>query len=322
MPRYLRLLQINLGRRKAAHDMAFMTAAEKQIDIIVTSEPNKKIIKGRGWIADQSGDVAIYLRNNCLTIYRIKKGKGMLSIDLEIGRIICCYISPNSTVQHFEQFMDTICEDIKTIGGGTILMGDFNAKSPTWGAPATDVRGEIFIESTARKNVVVLNNGKPTFERGTSKSYIDITAATERLSRKITGWDVMEEETLSDHHYIYFQIQSKENKHRILNGGRKEISETNFREVIAEMRDCIISQEDEGTTSIEKCIKMYKNAHDLCLREQNDQHREKPYWWNEEIAAAKRNMNTARRKLIKAGRRGQENLEEMRENIKELRKRN
>ncbi|CAH1960191.1 unnamed protein product [Acanthoscelides obtectus] len=43
----LRILQTNLGRETAAHDIAFATVAEYNIDLLVVGEPNKTIIKAQ-----------------------------------------------------------------------------------------------------------------------------------------------------------------------------------------------------------------------------------------------------------------------------------
>ncbi|KAK9709304.1 hypothetical protein QE152_g26700 [Popillia japonica] len=42
----LKVLQTNLGRGRAAHDLAYATAKNKGVDIILVSEPNKTITKG------------------------------------------------------------------------------------------------------------------------------------------------------------------------------------------------------------------------------------------------------------------------------------
>lgn len=57
-------------------------------------------------------------------------------------------------------------------------------------------------------SLVTLNIGeRPTFEKGASQSYIDVTMATEGVVRRTDKWQVLEEETLSLHNYIEWDLR-------------------------------------------------------------------------------------------------------------------
>ncbi|KAG5858211.1 hypothetical protein JTB14_017968, partial [Gonioctena quinquepunctata] len=55
----MNFLQINPGRTKAAHDAANLVISEKKIDLLIVSEPNKKIVSVRNWLTDKKLDVAV-----------------------------------------------------------------------------------------------------------------------------------------------------------------------------------------------------------------------------------------------------------------------
>lgn len=55
---------------------------------------------------------------------------------------ISCYISPNSNVDEFADFLDEMEEMTREIGSSVIIGGDFNSKSKLWGSTSTDFRGE------------------------------------------------------------------------------------------------------------------------------------------------------------------------------------
>lgn len=55
----LKVLQINTGRSRAAHGLAMETANTNNADILVTSEPNKALIKQSKWLKDTRGDAAL-----------------------------------------------------------------------------------------------------------------------------------------------------------------------------------------------------------------------------------------------------------------------
>lgn len=63
-----------------------------------------------------------------------------------------------------------------------IIAGDMNGKSPHWGSPISDARGECITDWFAGMDIVEINTGViPTFQRGDSYSFIDITGATPKI---------------------------------------------------------------------------------------------------------------------------------------------
>lgn len=65
----MRFLQINVGRGREAHNVAFATADRIKADVIIIIEPNVKITEGGAWVKDRRKDVAIFLRK------RMRKSK-------------------------------------------------------------------------------------------------------------------------------------------------------------------------------------------------------------------------------------------------------
>lgn len=60
------------------------------------------------------------------------------------------------------------------------------------GDPRNDRRCQVLVDWISSRAMVVLNQGEePTFVRGASFSYIDVTCASERLAGKIRSWEVM-----------------------------------------------------------------------------------------------------------------------------------
>ncbi|KAK9731181.1 hypothetical protein QE152_g13940 [Popillia japonica] len=104
--RGLRILQTNLNRMRAAHDMAFVTAVDLDIDVVVVSEPNKKIIEGKRWCKDKRQDVAILFHNQKTRIKRLDIGEGMIAIHFQSFVMYCVYCSPNINLDQFKQEME------------------------------------------------------------------------------------------------------------------------------------------------------------------------------------------------------------------------
>lgn len=58
-----------------------------------------------------------------------------------------------------------------------------------------------------RARLVLHNKGnRPTFNRNGAVSFIDLTLSTEDIANQISNWRVLDEENLSDHPYILFEV--------------------------------------------------------------------------------------------------------------------
>lgn len=87
------------------------------------------------------------------------------------------------------------------------MAGDYNAKSHLWGSPIEDARGTLLADLTAALDMFACNAGaSPTFVRGQSKLHIDVTFASSRIGGTVNNWTVSDEESLSLHKYIKFEV--------------------------------------------------------------------------------------------------------------------
>ena len=89
-----------------------------------------------------------------------------------------------------------------TLTDTTIVLGDFNAKSPTWGSAPLDSKGIQVEDLLNDLELTTLNNGQNTY---LSRSYgtgsaIDITAIN-YLSAPLANWSILEN-AISDHRPI------------------------------------------------------------------------------------------------------------------------
>lgn len=75
----LGILQLNLGRSKAAHDLANILMREKEADIVIISEPNKKIVNRPYWITNKQKMVTVLIKTKTAESRRLQGRKNMLS---------------------------------------------------------------------------------------------------------------------------------------------------------------------------------------------------------------------------------------------------
>ncbi|KAK9687553.1 hypothetical protein QE152_g36179 [Popillia japonica] len=151
----------------------------------------------------------------------------------------------------------------------------------------------------ARLNLVVINTGKvPTFRRGNSVSYIDVTCGTQNTTRMIKEWKVLQTENLTDHAYIFCEVtnggtgtssyKSQSKKGSFCCDWHAFINELDLRTATMTATD---------KTSYQLCTKALREAYrNNTYRLSSDS---APYWWNNEIHKKRRECTAARRLLTR-----------------------
>lgn len=90
--------------------------------------------------------------------------------------------------------------------GPHIVIGDFNAHHPLWGSTMTNTRGKTLADFMCSQGLYVLNDGSPTFIRGTTySSCLDLTFVSRSLLSS-ASWSTDVETHGSDHLPTYVQF--------------------------------------------------------------------------------------------------------------------
>lgn len=86
-----------------------------------------------------------------------------------------------------------------------ITAADTNAHHTLWGNKDTNKRGGDMLNFIFTTNLVLLNQGsEPTFVNSRYQTMIDLTLASTKIAKSITGWHVSKEASSSDHRWIRF----------------------------------------------------------------------------------------------------------------------
>lgn len=103
-------------------------------------------------------------------------------------------------------------------GVSFFIGGDFNARAILWGAPSTDVRGEIIMEWASALDLGLLNEpGVCTCVRPQGSSVVDLSWVSAGLVSSIVEWSVFETmESLSDHLYIGISLRKSDPNNRAI----------------------------------------------------------------------------------------------------------
>ena len=154
----------------------------------------------------------------------------------------------------------------------------------------------------ASNNFEVQNDGLvSTYHKDGKYSYIDLTWCSDHMKEKCVQWMVLEEETCSDHRYVYFEIADANLQHETgtnyrANGYRLQRLDKNRRlETFGEyVGKCRIE-------TVEELMKAVKVACDYSTSKRGGStHKQKQvYWWTQEIAMLRKECLRKRRKLTK-----------------------
>lgn len=205
----LKILQINLNRCQAAHDLLHQTQLELQADIVLISEP---YINNTYWFTDTGNCSAIWETPRALSrgtsIRPIYNGRGHVSALLDDTLIISCYFAPSLSLEQFCLALDEIEEVIQKLSPKEIIIGgDFNAKSPMWGSRFCDKRGSEVMSWAGKNNILpARSEGKATFNKNGKKSLIDIKLCNHAAFNRLTSSRIMKNFSASDHYYLLHQF--------------------------------------------------------------------------------------------------------------------
>jgi len=101
-----------------------------------------------------------------------------------------------------------------------IIGCDANSHHPCWGSTDRNDRGNALLEYLVTTDLTILNKGtKPTFVVTRRQTVIEITLASSDAVSLVTGRRLSDEESLSDHRYIKFQVRSES---RMIRGAFKK----------------------------------------------------------------------------------------------------
>lgn len=284
--------------------MALATAINTSTDILLVSEPNKNMMKPNEWIYDEQKDTGIRIFNHNLNIRNQGEGDGITYIVTPDFTLCSCYASGNRDLNHLDDLLDQISSLIRSAQGKTIIVGDFNAKSPQWGMTKTDTRGAVMEDWIAQNDLIIMNDGdKPTFQVESYSSVLDLTLATSDLKEQIQKWDVLEEDSLSDHNYITFEFKKLEKPPRTrptFKGWQtRKFNKTALNQKVSELNwdNAVISAGHFSTRLKQLC-----NA---SMPKRNTHPNRKPvYWWTQEVEELRRQCLRKRRLYTRASKNG------------------
>ncbi|XP_053990546.1 uncharacterized protein LOC128882804 [Hylaeus volcanicus] len=204
----VRIFQAKLNHSARAQDLFVHCLAELGVGLAVAAEPYR-VVDHPNCVADALGSVVI-LGGDTAALRVFTRGDGFVGAECGGLALIGVYAAPSAPLAAFEWLLDGVRDALsRSPVARTLVLGDFNAKSTSWGGPATDAWGR------ASADLRLLNRGSvSTCVRWQGESIVDLSWATPAAARLVSGWRVAEEvESLSDHLYILMDVSAAPQYH-------------------------------------------------------------------------------------------------------------
>lgn len=302
----IKILQINMNRSRQSYDLTIATAIEMGVKVILASEPNRSTLKDRkDWMYDKEMDTAIKVMDPLIALEGQGCGPGFTYIKILGLTIYSLYASGNDDIEDLERTLALIQSRINGNRESAIVAGDYNAKSPQWGMPTADRRGDVVTEWMSTNNLVLLNQvGKPTFERRGYTSTLDLTISTEDIEPRLTKWEVSEKESMSDHRFIIFNISQTVIKPPETSKTGWQVSKLDREKVTAALSDV-----EDMENSVSEFSSILQQICNRSMPIKTRRPGKRPvYWWNHEISTLRKDCLKKRRRYTRTNRNSPEHL--------------
>lgn len=317
----IRCLQINLQKSKTSTPHLVNYIHTNPYDIILVQEPyciNSKIcgFPPQFKVCYKSFDgqrpkTAIIVTNSQINFKNIesysKNDLSLAIIDCKDREILfmSVYCSPTEDLEPKLQNIQVVIESLNI--RYYVISIDSNSHSSVWFDNNNDYRGDQINEFIAQNNLILLNNeNTPTFETSRGSSSIDLTLVSFSLTSLVQEWQVLDEESASDHKYIEFRIYENIEKikykstikystrgadwSRIRSDFMPKVQLIKSQIISAnneqELNDCIVRLTTEITAT---CDKHLKKVNTKSNKKCNN-------WWTTDLTVMRQSVNRMRRR--------------------------
>jgi hypothetical protein len=187
-----RLLQCNLGRSRRAQDLLFQTFRESEVALAAVAA-DYRFPDAPSWIGELDGLTAVtWTPSLGASGALLNRGTGYFADEWTGIAVVAVYVSPNSGLAAFSDFLDEDGECVEWCFPRQVLvLGNFNAHSTQSGNSATYTRGRWLTDWAAGHEHLLANKGTAsTCVAWMGSSVVDVTWAISDLYARTRDWRV------------------------------------------------------------------------------------------------------------------------------------
>ena len=168
-----------------------------------------QVLHGKGTKKHWPRAMIIASKGLKISLIEALTSRDITSINLHNSNeeVIICSAYQDITFPETINNIDKCVEHSQRVNKDIIIGTDSNAHSQLWMSESANSRGEVFEDFITLNNLFVCNVGnKFTYDCVIGKSIIDITLVSTLLVDRIGNWTVHDEDYLSDHKLISFNL--------------------------------------------------------------------------------------------------------------------
>ena len=227
----IKCIQLNLRHSRAATSNLMKVTEENDTDILFIREPytiqNKLIgipTKYKLYTAGEGRHrSAVVVNNNQLDVTLLLQLSDVDTVAVEVikGTIkiiaVSMYFDREQQIEHDLRKMERVISHAK--GTGVLFAADSNARSTSWHDVLTNTRGKILEEfiMSQRLHIMKEDSCYTTFRNRLGSSNIDLVLISSQLLDSFTGWEISEQDSISDHSIITYTIKPDMHKRTPIN---------------------------------------------------------------------------------------------------------
>ncbi|GBN95814.1 Retrovirus-related Pol polyprotein from type-1 retrotransposable element R1 [Araneus ventricosus] len=312
----LRILQVNLHKCEPAMSQLRKAAPHHQIDIILAQEPyfNKDEIRGipdrwRTWVSN-NGKAAI-IAPSSIKIASLTPLDNCVAVKVQLQNKSCTLISAySSPLEDIEPTLLEIQDLLDSIQGESFIIGaDLNGHHTSWGYNDTSPRGRAIEDMINLKRMILINpvGAPPTFfHTNGTVGRPDLTLTSNNDMAQKIDWQVLNEETFSDHAYIKIEVKIERNSLSFHRFKTKYGGHQKFIQKIKAIAASYIDPLSNSSTKTE-LDEIINNLHLQIIEACKSSYRQKrqeinrpPAWWTQDLDITKKKVGALRRRAQRA----------------------
>lgn len=303
MPHQINIVQLNVNHCAAAQSLLAQTAIERNVDVMLLSEPYSPDAGNPGVVVDATGKAAVKC---CSSLFIEEKEnvpmRGIAYAKVQGVYLYSCYAPPSDSAEQFEELLNMLVYHARG-RSPVVIAGDFNAWALEWGSRTYNPRGRALIDAMNQLELVLLNDGaKPTFNNDRGTSFIDVTFVSRRLAPS-AKWLVHDDVTLSDHALISFRVRTTRPSQRQQRGALGQAWNTRKldNDMLAYQIELLEPTNGQAEDMVTALMKMLEATCDATMPRKRKAKRKPPvYWWSVSLHQLRAECFSARRQAQRA----------------------
>lgn len=243
------------------------------------------------------------ISNTDFLVLPVLISRKLVALKISFGKnewlLVSIYCPPS---HDFEEDLDNLIpvliqnQDVKTL-----ILGDFNAKSPIWGPTQSDKRGDRLMDLINQFDLTVVNdnNSLPSFVGHAGRSWIDLLLIKNFGINGISDWKIDDRTMFSDHQIMDFFLSpdSTERSFRTTKWSLDKIDFFEFKMYLSKFLDKCTEQSIDFEESIEYIQNGLIEICSKTKRKSKNKVKKNAIWWNIDLAIQRSKTRALRRRF-------------------------